>query len=41
MATLPKNYPVISSTPQGSKLALLLCILYANDISKTFNYIKI
>ena len=40
-ATLPKNYPVISSTPQGSKLAPLLYILYANDISKMFKYIKI
>ena len=40
-ATLSKNYPVISSTPQGSKLAPLLYILYANDISKMFKYIKI
>ena len=40
-AILSKNYPVISSTPQGSKLAPLLYILYANDISKMFKYIKI
>ena len=40
-ATLSKNYPVISSTPQGSKLAPPLYILYANDISKMFKYIKI
>ena len=39
--TLSKKYPVISSTPQGSKLAPLLYILYANDISKVFKYIKI
>ena len=40
-ATLSKNYPAISSTPQGSKFAPLLYILYANDISKMFKYIKI
>ena len=40
-ATLSKNYPVISSTPQGSKLAPLLYVLYANDISTMFKYIKI
>ena len=40
-AILSKNYPVISSTLQGSKLAPLLYILYANDISKMFKYIKI
>ena len=34
MVKLSKNYPVISSTPQGSKLAPLLYILNANDISK-------
>ena len=32
MATLSKNYPVISSTPQLSKLALLLNILYMQMI---------
>ena len=41
MATLSKNYSVISSTPQGSKLAPLLYILFAIDISKMFKYIKI
>ena len=41
MAILSKNYPVISSAPQGFKLAPLLYILYANDISKMFRYIKI
>ena len=40
-ATLSKNYPVISSTPQGSKLAPLLYILYANDISKCLNILKL
>ena len=40
-ATLSENNPVISSTPQGSKLAPLLYILYANDIYKMFKYIKI
>ena len=40
-ATLSKNYTVISSTPQGSKLAPLLYILYANDISKCLNILKL
>ena len=40
MATLFKNYPVSSSTPQGSKLAPLSYILCAHDISKMFKYIK-
>ena len=39
--TLYKSYPVISSTTQGSKLAPLLYILYANDKSKMFKYVKI
>ena len=40
MARLFKNYPVTGSTPQVSTFAPLLYILYANDISEMFKYIK-
>ena len=33
--------PVISSVPQGSKLGLLLYILYANDIMQNFKFAKV
>ena len=38
---LSKPLPVISSVPHGSKLGLLLYILYANDILQNFKFAKV
>ncbi len=39
--TSSKEYNITSSVPQGSKLAPLLYILYANDIAKIFTFAKV